>query len=59
MQNKKKVISVILALIIALSAWSVVPVGVSAAETDVAATAETEGDYSYYKRADGTAEIER
>ena len=39
MQNKKKIISVILALIIALSAWSVIPVGVSAAETNVAVTA--------------------
>ena len=57
MQNKKKIISVILALIIALSAWSVVPVGVSAAEAEIAATAETEGDYEYWVLDNGTAEI--
>ena len=57
MQNKKKVISVILALIIALSAWSVVPFTANAAEVKIAATAETEGDYDYDVLDDGTAEI--
>ena len=61
MQNKKKIISVILALIIALSAWSVVPVGVSAAEVNTATTGatidEAYHDFEYYVLDDGTAEI--
>ena len=61
MQNKKKIISVILALIIALSAWSAVPVGVSAAEVNTATTGatidEAYPDFEYYVLDDGTAEI--
>ena len=57
MEKCKKIISLLLALIIALSVFSIVPFSVGAAEADSAATGETDGDYQYSIIKDGTAEI--
>ena len=60
MQNKKKIISVILALIIALSAWSVVPFTANAVEAEVASTGalyQDDPDFNYMVDLGDIAEI--
>ena len=59
MEKSKKIISLLLALIMAFSVFSIVPFSVGAAEADSAATGETDGDYQYNILEDGTAEITR
>jgi hypothetical protein len=57
MANTKKIISLLLSVIMIMSVFTIVPFSMSATEAEVAATAETEGDYEYYVLDDGTAEI--
>ena len=58
MKKSKKIISLLLALIMTLSVFSIVPFSVGAAETDSAATGVyTNGVYWYSILEDGTAEI--
>ena len=57
MANTKKIISLLLSVIMIMSVFNIVPFSVSAAEAEVAATAETEGDFEYDVLDDDTAEI--
>lgn len=47
MSNNRKILSVILALILVLSVFGIVPFSVNAGKADVTATAYTEGDFLY------------
>ena len=57
MSKTKKIISLLLSVIMIMSVFNIVPFSVSAAEAEVAATAETEGDFEYDVLDDDTAEI--
>lgn len=57
MTNSKKIISLLLSVIMIMSVFSIVPFTANADEAEVAATAETEGDFKYRILSDGTAEI--
>ena len=57
MAKTKKIISLLLSVIMIMSVFTIVPFSMSATEAEVAATAETEGDYEYRILDDNTAEI--
>ena len=57
MNNCKRIISLLLSVIMIMSVFTIVPFSVSAADTEAAATAETDGDYEYDVLDDDTAEI--
>ncbi|MBR2715782.1 MAG: leucine-rich repeat protein [Ruminococcus sp.] len=53
----KKFVSLLLAFVMIMSVFTVVPFEVGAAQTDVARVSYTSGDYTYTVLSDGTAEI--
>ena len=57
MKKCKKIISLLLALLMALSVFTIVPFTASAAEAELIGTGEQDGFYNYTILADGSAEI--